>query len=608
MDINTFEDRIAKASPLEVPYLLMQLEQYDCETAIELFEQVNREFEREDLMNNVLNPVTATIVDSLLMLPVFKGFARKLGLSANRIIAECQSFNYDGSILYLQPDSFVEKSGHQSLNSERVDRNGNRYDRSKYENTVKMGRYKKKAVEKAGGKKNLKDEYTGENNITERKDNPDLRRNDPKNEYNAETDHIIPLRKIFEQVQNNIGLSERDVKNIANTDDNLAVTARRINNPKRDSLNSEFIRHQDELKAQGKPYVELSAAQRDNMIRLEREAQSKIEEGINHTVLKNLIGRGHEGDKKLGREKAYEIHKENFKCSGQQTMMYAIGTTVLFLIKPVYYELKDSFTYGFLEGVETESYNEAISIRFSRVKDYVWNQLKDLKHLMGSAMDIIKNFLSSIIEGIISMFVGIFKKAFRIVKECIKIFVQSCSVLFGKGSANATKAEKGDAIIKIIGASATALLGIWIENLLEKVVSIPFISPEHMESVRRILSTFLSGVASILIFYLLDKADLFNVKAERRNRRIKDIFDERIKDISDATESMNESVVRVLQANALESRKILNRFSDAFATCAYDTSNKALFAYADLMKIELGYASSDDFKKMRSRGLINWEM
>lgn len=180
----------------------MQLEQYDCETAMELFDRINREFDKEDLMNNVLTPVTTTIIDSLLMLPVFKGITRKLGLSANRIMVECQAFNYDGSILYLQPDSFVEKSNQDSINSAWGENHRPNYERSKYENTSKMGRYKKEVVEKAGGKKNLTDEYTGENNITEKKSNPDFRRNDPKNDYNAETDHIVPLKKIFEQVQN----------------------------------------------------------------------------------------------------------------------------------------------------------------------------------------------------------------------------------------------------------------------------------------------------------------------------------------------------------------------------------------------------------------------
>ena len=74
IDINNFQKKINEASPLEVPYLLMQLEQYDCESAQEMFERINQGFQKEDLVNNVVSPVMTTIVDSLLMLPAFKGF------------------------------------------------------------------------------------------------------------------------------------------------------------------------------------------------------------------------------------------------------------------------------------------------------------------------------------------------------------------------------------------------------------------------------------------------------------------------------------------------------------------------------------------------------
>lgn len=628
IDIDSFQNKIREASPLEVPYLLMQLEQYDCESAQELLAQINLQFEKDGMIDNVVNPVMTTIVDSLLMLPVFKGFSRKLGLSANRVMAECASFNYDGKIIYLQPDSFVESSNQTAFNASWAEIHRADYDRSKYENPSVMGRYKKEHIKAAGSKKNLQDEYTDERNITARKDNPDHRRNDPKNDYNAETDHIIPLKRIFDQVQHNVALSDGDIKRIANSEENLAVTGRRINNPKRDMTNSEFIRQQDKLKAEGKPYVGLTKEQRDNMIRMERTAQSELEKGINSTVIKNLVGKGVADrnerkaaiakkekelgrklteqertgiDKQLGREKAFGIHKENLKSAGNQTLMYAIGSAVLFLIKPIYYEMKDSFLNGFIEGVGADSYKKAFSLRFGRVRDYVMEQMSDFNHLFSSAADMIKNLISSVIEGLIGMFVGIFKKAFRLIKECLKIFTQSYDILFGRASESYTAAEKGDAIVKIIGASATALCGIWIDSMLEQLQFIP-------DGFRGVISTLVSGLASMLVFYLLDKADLFNVKAERRNARVKEIFDERIADIRKVTRTMNETVIKKLREQAIESRQILARFSSAFNAGDYTTANKETLAYASFLKIDMGYESMTDFSSLQTKGALNWEM
>ena len=196
--------------------------------------------------------------------------------------------------------------------------------------------------------------------------------------HNSETDHIVPLHTIFTQLQNNSGLSDGDIKRIANQEYNFAVTARLVNNPKRDMSNSEFIAKQDELKSQGKPYVELSPEVRANMIQMERDAQKAINKSVNNTVIKNLTGKGQADrkerkaamekkeaelgrkltseeraavDKSLAQKKAKEIHLGNAKQAGKQSLMYAMGTAVLFVFKPLYYEIKDGIINGFKEGV-----------------------------------------------------------------------------------------------------------------------------------------------------------------------------------------------------------------------------------------------------------------
>ena len=53
-----------------------------------------------------------------------------------------------------------------------------------------------------------------------------------------------------------------------------------------------FIRLQDEKKARGEKYIELSNEVRQNMLRMEREANKQINKNINSAVIKNLTGRG----------------------------------------------------------------------------------------------------------------------------------------------------------------------------------------------------------------------------------------------------------------------------------------------------------------------------
>lgn len=611
-------NKIRTASPLDLPQVLINMELYDKQRAKDLFNEVNEKFDSESMETNVMMPVFTTLSDAILDLKCFRGMTKKLGLTSNRIIGECRDFNYEGNLSLLMPSLFAKNS---TLQDDRLE-----YIRSKYEDPSAMGRYKKSKMDENGPRKNITDEYTGEKNITAKKDNPDHRRNDPKNEYNAETDHIVPLKQVFDEVQTNAGLSNGDIKDIANQDYNFAVTGHRINRHKNKMSNSEFIKKQDELKAEGKPYVELSPEVRANMIRMEKEAKKNIDNSINATVLNNLTGQGNadrterkaamekrqqelgrkltEAERKqvddgLARQKAAKIHMGNAKAAGNQSLMYAMGSVVLMILKPLYYEVRDGFVNGFKEGVNAKTYKEAFKIRFARIKNYISSQICNLRNFLGNMMDMLKNFISAIVEGLIGMFVGIFKKIFRLLKEGVKIFMEAWPVLFGKESKNMTSAQKGDAIVKILGGSAVALCGIGIDMLLEKLGFIP-------DELRGVISTMLTGLASALMFYALDKADLFNVKADQRNKRIDEIFDERINDIKEKTRNFEEAATETLKEQVIQFNSLMNGLKSNLTKGEMLAVDNDLLGLSRFLGFELGYTSHEDFKEKQNN--LNWDL
>ncbi len=619
-------ENLGNVSPLDLPQALVDIELYEQETAKEMMDRIHADFQKEDIVNNVVTPVFTTMIDGVLAHPRFKRIASKTGLSAQRVMRECKDFNYDGKIVSLMPDAFVEYRNEKDYQELWKKDNRSVYIRSVYENTSAMNRYKKSKVSEKGAKKNLQDEYRMTNDTTPEKNNPDGRRKDPLNLHNTETDHIVPLHTVFNQLQNNSALSDGDIKRIANQDYNFAVTARMVNNPKRDMSNSEFIAEQDKLKAEGKPYVELSPEVRANMIKMEKEAQKAINRSVNKTVVNNLLGKGQADrkerkaamenrekelgrkltpkeratvDRELAQKKAMDIHMGNAAQAGKQSLMYAIGTAVLFVFKPLYYEIKDGIIAGFQEGVCANTYKEAFTIRFNRVKEYVWGQLKDLKKILGSAMDMLKNFLSALIEGLIGMFVGIFKKIFKVLKEGVRVFIQAWPILFGEQSKAMTASQKGDAILKLVAGSVVALCGIGIDVLLEKVPAIP-------EDLRGVMSVFLSGLTSVLVFYALDKADLFNVKKERRDQRIKEIFEERVKDIKEATNNLETSVLETIRKQKIEFGIIMNQMSYAISTNNPKALNEALIKHAQLLGIRLECISIGDIQNKRST--LKWDL
>lgn len=191
------------------------------------------------------------------------------------------------------------------------------------------------------------------------------------------------------------------------------------------------------------------------------------------------------------------------------------------------------------------------------------------------------------IEGIISLFIGIFKQILKVVKEGILVLMRSCSILFGKASRSMSPAEKGDAIIKILGGSVIAICGIGIEALLNKI--------GIMEPWSVILSTMLSGIASTLFMLVLDRIDLFSVKAERRYQRVEEIFDERIQDIRAAEQTLGLVAMETMRRQRLQFMKIEQNISDGIRSNKIETINSGLFELASFFGADLGYANQSEF-------------
>ena len=199
-----------------------------------------------------------------------------------------------------------------------------------------------------------------------------------------------------------------------------------------------------------------------------------------------------------------------------------------------------------------------------------------MKDMLRFGVNMIKDLISALIEGIIGMFVGVFKKILRVIKEGIKIGMQTFSILFGENSRKLTKNEKGDAIIKVLGGSAVAICGIGINMLLEKI-------PALSEEGRSVISTLLSGLASILLFYALDSADLFNVKEEKRKQRIKEVFEMRIQDVKEKTSILTDSAAEAIRNNYIKSNSLLHDIKASADDDNYLELNKKLEEYSRLL-------------------------
>ena len=481
------------------------------------------------------------------------------------------------------------------------------YDRKKVEDKRRMNEYKEKKFE---GKDRTKDEYDFLDELEHTGEG-------------AQTDHIIPAEKVHEQFHGNMALNDEDLKIISNDDNNFALTSGPLNKSKGSKLNEDFEKFHGEplpdhvketmktkseiaqehvnnaankavrqtLTFQGN--VKITTEDRARIVREKKrlEAQFEKEHG-RKPKREERIAINSKAEEKITKnlqvKKAVNTYKSIGDAAVSQSKDFAIGNLVLCLLKPIYYEVHDIFKNGLkAKGLNASSNIDAIKLRFKRVKDYIFSHIKEI--VQGNLTDFIKSLVSSFIEGIIDCFVGMVKKAIKIVKEGIKIFVKAYKILWGKDGEGLTDRQKWDAVIKMIGASIGILAGIGIEAILQsfaipKVLLVP-------------VSTFLGGVITAVFMYVLDKADLFSTKSEQRRNAIIKIFDARIAEIKGATEAMNTSAIEVLN----EQRKCYDNISEAMKkainTKNYVELNSQLFVMAKFFNIELPYSSSDEFVK-----------
>ena len=614
-------EKIQKASPLALPGVIAECEFYDETESEKIFAQVVAEFEKDGGgTNSVLKPVALAIIDGLLEGTSAGREMRRKGVTASRVLQECEAFSYGEmeigpipGVAYVEWKNAADQRTAYGTRPDRV------YRRSQLENSNKMNQYRNRADAEAAasGRKNLVDEYTGYRNITARRDNPDLRRSDPKNSYQAETDHVIPLKELHGRFKGNFGLSMTDIRNIANLDDNFALTNSKLNRSKQDMTNKAYL---DKLRNSQDPADRKMAEKLEaGMSAKETFAEKAMVTGVNNAVGNNLLGKGaisrqeldagiKDFEKQTGRKlrdlppqeraaarqqirqdlqsnKAKKIYGQASSDAANQATEMAMGNALLFILKPIYYELRDSFKNGFIEGVNCTNGMDAVKVRFVRMKQYIQDNAS--KFLGGGIAELIKGFISAFIEALIGLFLGMFKCVLKLIKEGIRIFVQAAKILWGKDSSKMTSAQKGDAIVKLIGGSVAALAGIGIDALLNSI-GVP-------DSWSMPLSTMISGIVSAVFMCILDKADLFNVRDERRNARIKEVFDARVADMRADTANFSIAVSERLKKDRAKYLELDQAVNTAIANKDIKAVDTALSGMADFFEVSLPYNDCQSF-------------
>ncbi|TKB48449.1 hypothetical protein FCL40_12115 [Ferrimonas sediminicola] len=570
--------QLSGTSPLQASSVLINLELYEQRESLQVLESVYQEFDsKSSLMDELLKPVALSVLDGIISHKDLK--LNRTGLSASRVWNEVQQFDY-GEGTTLSNDA--TQSRHQ-LDALRTPRDYDDKVRATMTKESNRERHKQSHFGTAAqGYSDLEVNQDGSRVRVYRKQD---RAMEVGSYWRAvDTDHVVPVKQINDRYANNAFLNDADMVAITDGEFNLVEISNRFNRSKGDSSFSDMVAEKRQLEAKQAGGARLSAKERSRLAKLTLNSDDTYDAAVEkqHQAERAIHAKAQQQALKNLKENGLEVGTKAGIQAGEQSAYQAMGHGIIALIKPLLHELMDAVRHGFAEGVGAESATEGLKLRVSRVMRYFVREV--LPTLKQGIKDLINNFVKILIEGVLGLVTGMFKTVLKVISEGFSALVGAGKILMQPDSAM-SRAQKADAIVKLFAATAASFVVFYFESSILAALPKGFI--------KDIALSTLSGVASVVVVYLLNQADLFSTKAELRSRRVAEIFEHRVKQIKLNTDAFETAAVTKLAQDKLAFMAISERMQGLIE--ADEDVNPAVEQLARSFNIELSVKETDEF-------------
>lgn len=541
---------LSNTSPLMMSKKLIEYELYDQQDSLDILNSIFQEYEsRDNIIDNLVNPMLLSLADGLVKHPKLNGTFRKTDITPSKLVKEVNTFTYEQhSTKDIDNNVFLTQAEKTYYNNEKlgVDKDGKKYNKNYHRNEI----YDIKSRNKTREEKGLeKDEVIGK-----------------------DMDHVNPINHLRQKYQNNPYLYRDDIAELVGMSENEEYINSSLNRSKGDKTWSEYIASRP--KNENGDILD----NKGNILLTKNEQEQKI---------------------KLQEETTRAQNIESAKMMTKNIGLKGLGDIIILLLKPIWFEIKDMFKNGILYGFDTNDKIEAFLLRLKRVtkfiNDNILNTLGDtLKDVLGNFIPMLISSLAKIVPEMFNKITQVISDGFMAIKEAFKIMM--------KPDSEVSQAQKADAITKII---ASAVVPILIFSFEETVLtSLKFLDKTPLEFLKDVAMIILSGLATTLVVWLLDQIDLFSVKGEKRLARVKEIFELRIETIKKNTDIFEKTSIEILAKQKLQFKNIIANMNVAIDN--NQNINQSVYELANFMQIDLKVKSTDEFLNLisNSKNLI----
>jgi len=341
-----------------------------------------------------------------------------------------------------------------------------------------------------------------------------------------DNEHITSVKTIEEDSKNHLyanGDKPEDRVNsrveMARNDNNLSLIDGNMNRSKgsKDLMDwSNSTNKKDPTKTNGEIYGTKKEL-------LEKEYK-KSNDFIKKEQIKNQT-------KKQGKEITFTGAKEGAKMGLQQ----AVGIVLKELTESIFDEISDIYHNGFKdENKIGETFFIVLKERLLKIGNRILSKWEDVVKAFGDGF--FSGFLSNLVTVIINMFVTTGKRVVRIIREGFFSLLKALKLLIFPPE-NMTIKEAAHEATKLIVAALAISGGILLEQYMEILLkSMPF-----ADMISTVIIGIITGLATSLLVYLIDKLDLFGVEKEKLDEYI-------ISKLDEMTEDSFENIEAILQS------------------------------------------------------------
>lgn len=320
-----------------------------------------------------------------------------------------------------------------------------------------FGDTKKRMCEKAGkdrsgAREHFIDYVTGEELIGK----------DPE-KGNYDFDHVISAEEMKYDILAGIFMSDDEFRKFLNSDKNVAPLNRDIN-------------------------------QKLKKVKTWKEFEKCLDEPCKQDATKTNA-EYYGIDKKRAFDRYKESRKAYYKVIGGNAVKaiggYAIKMTVFKFVKIVVIEI--------ISECKLKS-EETITIRMKQVGKRIISRMSELVDTFKESA--LANIVSTLMDIIINFFLNTTKRAFKIIRQIFSSILNVFKVLFDSSKPSE---ERIKAALNILGVALTGILGILLEETINKaLLTIPFLIP-FADYISPVLAALITGIGGVLILQLFSK-------------------------------------------------------------------------------------------------------